>query len=130
VAFAMEHASQNIVVKIGKNYFSRILANIMLNAIDAMDGSGAIEIRTDLVKKRDAPFCRIAIKDTGRGIPEEEIEKVFVPYFTTKESGTGLGLPIVERIVSDHGGAIRFDSREGMGTVFYIDLPAGAEGEG
>jgi len=127
VSFDVEHASNDIAVKIGKNYFSRILANIMLNAIHAMDESGSIEIRTDLVKKKGAQFCRLSVKDSGRGIPEEEAEKVFTPYFTTKEAGTGLGLPIIERIINDHGGSIWFDSAQGIGTVFFIDLPADME---
>jgi signal transduction histidine kinase len=65
----------------------------------------------------------LSIRDTGKGISEAESAQVFTPYFTTKESGTGLGLPIVERIVNDHGGSIWFNSAEGMGTTFFIDIP-------
>ena len=129
VAFDMEHVDENLVMKIDKSQFSRVLTNLIINAIDAMDGSGSIEIRTELVKKRGMQFCRITVKDSGKGISQEESAHVFTPYFTTKESGTGLGLPIIERIVSDHGGSIWFNSDEGMGTVFFIDLPSG-EGEG
>jgi len=82
-----------------------------------------IEIRTDLVKKREVCYCRISIKDSGKGIGMEESQQIFTPYFTTKKSGTGLGLPIIERIVTDHGGTIWFDSAPGVGTTFYIDLP-------
>jgi signal transduction histidine kinase len=88
-----------------------------------MDGVGLIEIRTDLVKKRTSRYCRLSIRDSGKGISDEDAKLIFTPYFTTKESGTGLGLPIVERIVSEHGGAIWFDSAIGAGTTFYIDLP-------
>jgi len=130
VVFDMEHAAANLIVKIDKSRFSRILTNLVINAIDAMDGKGSIEIRTDLVKKKGMQFCRISVKDSGKGVSRQEAAQVFTPYFTTKESGTGLGLPIVERIVNDHGGSIWFNSDEGMGTVFFIDLPAGEdEGE-
>ena len=88
-----------------------------------MNRWGIIEIRTDIVKKRDVCYCRISVKDTGKGINKQEGQQVFTPYFTTKSSGTGLGLPIVERIINEHGGVIWFDSAEGIGTTFYIDLP-------
>ena len=101
----------------------RALGNLFANAIDAMDGRGEIEIAADLVKAADSRYCRLKIRDTGRGIPASLGEKVFMPYFTTKSAGTGLGLSIVERIVAEHGGAIRFESEEGAGTTFYLDLP-------
>jgi signal transduction histidine kinase len=124
VKFDISHLEKDISVKIDKHRLSQILTNLVINAIDAMNGAGSIEIRTDLVKKRDVCYCRISVKDSGKGIGKEEQRLVFTPYFTTKESGTGLGLPIVERIINDHDGAIWFDSAEGMGTTFYIDLPA------
>ncbi|MDR0301889.1 MAG: HAMP domain-containing protein [Treponema sp.] len=124
VQFDIDHVDKNIVVKIEKHRVAQILANLIINAIDAMNGTGSIEIRTDLVKKRDVLYCRLSVKDSGKGIGKQDIHLLFTPYYTTKESGTGLGLPIVERIVNDHGGAIWFDSAEGMGTTFYIDLPA------
>ena len=81
-------------------------------------------IRADLVKTAESRYCRIQVRDNGCGIPESAKSNVFSPYFTTKPGGTGLGLAIVEHIVAAHGGKIRFDSEEGAGTVFYIDLPA------
>ena len=130
VKFDIEHVQNDISVKIDKHRISQILTNLIVNAIDAMNGSGSIEIRTDLVKKREVCYCRISVKDSGKGIGEQEGQLVFTPYFTTKQSGTGLGLPIIERIVNDHGGAIWFDSAVGMGTTFYIDLLAEKNGEG
>jgi nitrogen fixation/metabolism regulation signal transduction histidine kinase len=112
-----------LAVKMEKRYLSQILTNLIINGIDAMDGAGRIEIRTDLVKKRESRYCRLSIKDTGKGISAEEGAEIFTPYFTTKESGTGLGLPIVERIVSDLGGTIWFNSAVGAGATFFIDLP-------
>jgi two-component system, NtrC family, nitrogen regulation sensor histidine kinase NtrY len=124
VQFDITHVEKGITVKIEKHRIAQILTNLIINAIDAMNGSGSIEIRTDLVKKRDVLYCRISVKDSGKGISKQDSHLLFTPYYTTKESGTGLGLPIVERIVNDHGGAIWFDSAEGTGTTFYIDLPA------
>ena len=123
VKFDIENVQTDIQIKIDKHRVLQILTNIIINAIDAMDGNGTIEIRTDLVKKREACYCRISIKDSGKGISAEERKLVFTPYFTTKASGTGLGLPIIERIVNDHNGAIWFDSAAGAGTTFFIDLP-------
>lgn len=123
VKFDIDYLERDINIKIDKNRLVQILTNLVVNAIDAMDGKGLIELRTNLVKKHDTCYCRISVKDCGKGINVKENRIVFTPYYTTKSSGTGLGLPIVERIVNDHGGAIWFDSAEGVGTTFYIDLP-------
>jgi len=123
VKFDTEYIQADVYVKIDKYRLFQIITNVIINAVDAMDGSGLMEIRTDLVKKREIGYCRISFKDSGKGISIQENQSIFNPYFTTKESGTGLGLPIVERIVSDHGGTIWFDTAEGIGTTFYIDLP-------
>ena len=123
VLFDIEHIAGDVTIKIDKNRFSHILSNLIINAVAAMDNSGFMEIRTDVVKKREVKFCRLSVRDTGKGISKEEYAQVFVPYFTTKKSGTGLGLPIVERIVNDHGGVIWFNSAEGVGTTFFVDLP-------
>jgi len=124
IQFDISNVEKGITVKVEKHRIAQILTNLIINAIDAMNGTGSIEIRTDLVKKRDVLYCRISVKDSGKGIGKQDSHLIFTPYYTTKESGTGLGLPIVERIVTDHGGAIWFDSAEGMGTTFFIDLPA------
>ncbi|MDR0455191.1 MAG: HAMP domain-containing protein [Treponema sp.] len=127
VQFNTDHIDNNVTVKIDKHRFVQLLTNLLINAIDAMDGKGLIEIRTDFVQKREMRFCRISIKDSGKGIARQSIPQVFTPYYTTKESGTGLGLPIVERIINDHGGSIWFNSAERMGTTFFVDLPVSGE---
>jgi nitrogen fixation/metabolism regulation signal transduction histidine kinase len=123
VSFVTDRVDPTIAVKAERRYLSQVLSNLLLNAIDAMDGRGRIEFSTDLVKKRDTQYCRLRIADNGKGIPEKDRPHIFTPYFTTKEKGTGLGLPIVQRIVTEHGGTIWFDSAEGVGTAFFIDLP-------
>jgi nitrogen fixation/metabolism regulation signal transduction histidine kinase len=125
VSFDTEHTQRGVLLTIGKNRLSQVLTNLVINGIDAMDGSGRIEIRTDLVKKGEGRYCRLSVRDTGKGISKEESRLIFTPYYTSKKSGTGLGLPIVERIVNDHGGTIWFDSAEGIGATFFIDLPLG-----
>jgi nitrogen fixation/metabolism regulation signal transduction histidine kinase len=126
ILFKIEHINATVAVKVDRHRLLQVLTNLIINAIDAMDRGGVIEIRTDTVRKRDSRYCRISIRDTGKGIPPEEEARVFMPYFTTKESGTGLGLPIVERIVNEHDGNIWFHSAPGMGTTFFIDLPVAA----
>jgi nitrogen fixation/metabolism regulation signal transduction histidine kinase len=123
IRFDIEHVGAGITVRIDRHRLGQVLTNLIVNAIDAMDGSGLIGIRTDLVQKRESRYCRVSFRDTGKGISDQNGPLIFTPYFTTKESGTGLGLPIVERIVNDHGGAIWFNSAEGAGTTFFIDLP-------
>jgi nitrogen fixation/metabolism regulation signal transduction histidine kinase len=123
VRFETAHVAGGVTVKIDKHRMNQVLSNLFINAIDAMEGRGLIEIRTDLVKKRETRYCRVSVRDTGKGISKQEGPLVFTPYFTTKKTGTGLGLPIVERIVNDHGGSIWFNSAEGMGATFFIDLP-------
>lgn len=123
VQFITNMGSENIYLRVDRRHISQVLANLIINSVDAMHNHGTIEIRSDLVKKQDSRYCRISIKDTGCGIPAENRALIFTPYFTTKAAGTGLGLSIVERIVLDHGGSIWFDSAIGVGTTFYIDLP-------
>jgi nitrogen fixation/metabolism regulation signal transduction histidine kinase len=123
VRFDADHVDRTAVIKIDKHRMVQVLTNLVINAIDSMDGKGLIEIRTDFIQKRETRFCRISVKDSGTGIPKQAIPNVFTPYFTSKESGTGLGLPIVERIVNDHGGSIWFNTAEGVGTTFFVDLP-------
>jgi nitrogen fixation/metabolism regulation signal transduction histidine kinase len=123
VRFILDGLPAGLTLRVDKATMKRALGNLIANSIDAMDGRGDIEIAADLVKAADSRYCRLKIRDTGHGISASLGEKVFMPYFTTKSAGTGLGLSIVERIVAEHGGAIRFESDEGAGTTFYVDLP-------
>jgi signal transduction histidine kinase len=74
----------------------------------------------------DRPHLRVSIKDTGEGIPPENMARLFEPFFTTKPKGTGLGLAITRRIILEHRGDISVESRPGQGTTFQILLPASA----
>ena len=101
----------------------RGLSNLILNAIDAMPKGGTLTLRT----RQEGDRVHIEISDTGLGLTVEERERLFTPYFTTKQPGTGLGLAIVQSIVSDHGGRITVRSKAGEGTSFCIELPRNTE---
>ncbi len=93
--------------------------NIIKNALQAMRSGGILRIRTEA----SATQVIISIIDSGHGIAPEDIGQLFEPYFTTKESGSGLGLMIVQRIVREHGGTMEVESDKGRGTTFRIKLP-------
>lgn len=121
--FELGGVEGGILLLADRSQLKRALANLIANAVDAMEGSGLVEFGAELVKTAESRYCRLLVRDEGRGMPAEILERIFAPYFTTKPAGTGLGLSIVERIVADHGGSIRAESEEGVGTSFYIDLP-------
>ena len=104
----------------------RAVQNLVLNALDAMPAGGTLTIRT---AQRDGPArcALLEVSDTGTGLTKEECERLFTPYYTTKQHGTGLGLAIVQSVVSDHGGKISVESDPGHGSTFRIELP-GARG--
>lgn len=112
------------VVTADRAQLKQVFANLFKNAIQAMPDGGTITVSSARLTMEGRSFCRIWVRDTGQGIAEAIRDMVFKPYFTTKKQGTGLGLTIVERIVFDHGGSIRFESENGAGTTFVIDLPA------
>jgi signal transduction histidine kinase len=100
----------------------RAVQNLILNALDAMPAGGTLTVQTQAA----AGGVRVRISDTGKGLTKEECERLFTPYYTTKQHGTGLGLAIVQSVVSDHGGRISVESEPERGTTFRIDLPAAA----
>jgi nitrogen fixation/metabolism regulation signal transduction histidine kinase len=125
VTVDISHISEDSVVRADPGQIKQVLANLIRNALQAMDGRGELSIRSAVVNKENRRFCRIWIKDSGQGIPENIRDRVFEPYFTSKREGAGLGLAIVERIVFDHDGSIWFETQEGVGTTFIVDLPLG-----
>jgi two-component system nitrogen regulation sensor histidine kinase NtrY len=101
----------------------RAISNLVLNAMDAMPQGGTLTLRT----RDEGDGVVIEVADTGAGLTPEECERIFTPYYTSKEHGTGLGLAIVQSVVSDHGGRIHAQSSTGRGTTFVIELPRNAE---
>jgi signal transduction histidine kinase len=104
----------------------RALANLIDNAAEALQGAlvREIQISTALVESKDA--VEIVVADTGHGITHEVKEKLFLPYFSTKQRGTGLGLAIVRRIIEDHHGHIRVEENKPLGAKFIVELPLAA----
>jgi two-component system, NtrC family, nitrogen regulation sensor histidine kinase NtrY len=108
------------VVQADAALLHRAIENLVLNAMDAMPAGGVLMLRTT----RQDDGVNLEISDTGSGLTPEECERLFTPYYTTKQHGTGLGLAIVQSVVSDHGGRISVESESGVGTSFHIHLPA------
>jgi two-component system NtrC family sensor kinase len=99
----------------------QVFVNIILNAAEAMTGGGTLTIQSTL--QGDGQSVTILFNDTGPGIPEDRRERIFDPFYTTKEHGTGLGLSISYGIVEQHGGTITVESTVGKGSTFTIQLP-------
>jgi signal transduction histidine kinase len=106
-------------IKVDPEQIGRVFTNIVTNACQSMNGKGQLDIETDT----EDSYVRVSFKDNGCGIPEENIEKIFEPLFTTKPKGIGLGLAISKRLVEQNGGKIAVASKVGKGTTFNIDLP-------
>jgi signal transduction histidine kinase len=104
----------------------RVIENLVLNAIDAMPDGGKLIFRT----AKDDKFGIFELADTGKGLTPEECERIFTPYYTTKQHGTGLGLAIAQSVVIDHHGRISVSSRKNQGTTFHVELPLAADGAG
>ena len=102
--------------------FKRVLTNLIDNAVDCMEGIGRITIRARYQERSRNVIVEVA--DEGPGIRPENRTKLFIPHFSTKASGRGLGLAIVHRIVSDHNGSIRVEDNQPHGARFVLELPA------
>jgi signal transduction histidine kinase len=112
---------------LGSDYqLEQAFVNLFLNAVDAMTPNGVLTITTEslLGADRNEPVVRLVIKDTGGGIPAENVPRLFQPFFTTKKSGTGLGLAITQGIIHEHHAVISVKSKPREGTEFTIDFPA------
>jgi nitrogen fixation/metabolism regulation signal transduction histidine kinase len=118
----LEVASNPVWIDADPELLHRALANLVLNAMDAMPDGGLITLGAQL--KGESVALRVS--DTGEGLTPEECERLFTPYYTTKEHGTGLGLAIVQSVVADHNGSISVESRTGGGATFVITLPSAA----
>ena len=128
--FAAEIEDRDIVVEqelrsdlpqleLDRDQMKQVFYNVIKNSFEAMKRRGILHIRTDL----DATHVKISFTDTGGGMSAEDLSHVFEPYYTTKSSGTGLGLLIVRRIVREHGGEMALESDEGKGLTLTIRLP-------
>ncbi len=110
-------------VDVDPNLFRLVLDNLVANACQAMGNAGVVDIKIDRGELRGEAAARIVIRDTGHGMEQVVLERALDPFFTTRPSGTGLGLPIVHRIIEAHGGELRLDSSEGEGTWVTVLVP-------
>jgi signal transduction histidine kinase len=123
IRFELQLSAQPMTLDADPELLHRALSNLVLNAMDAMPEGGTLTLSAQ--PKGETVELRVA--DTGQGMTPEECERLFTPYYTTKQHGTGLGLAIVQSVVADHGGAIAVESRTGGGTAFVITLPRASE---
>jgi two-component system, NtrC family, nitrogen regulation sensor histidine kinase NtrY len=119
IDFEMEVAREAMPMMADSELLHRALSNLVLNAMDAMPHGGKLTLSA----QRQGTNIEIRVADSGEGLTQEECERLFTPYYTTKLHGTGLGLAIVQSVVADHGGTIAVESQVGTGATFIITLP-------
>ena len=119
VIFRTSLPDSPVICRIDVKLIKQAILNLVLNAIEVMDKGGELLLKTFVFEGRAV----MEIIDTGPGIPSDRIEKIFTPYYSTKKSGSGLGLPIARRIIEDHNGTIEVESEDGKGTRFIVKLP-------
>ncbi len=119
IKFKEKYQGQNFNYQGDKDRIRIALRNIFTNSIEAIGDKGAIEVKVSEEKEG----INLEIKDNGIGMEREVLERVFEPYFSTKDSGSGLGLPIAKKVIEDHGGSIRVSSQKNKGTKILISLP-------
>jgi signal transduction histidine kinase len=119
IALVKEICHQPLVGRFNKHLLKVALAHLLRNAVEATRPGGTVLVRTAMEPK----FALLIIHDTGRGMPQDVVERVFVPFYTTKIGGTGLGMVFVRQIVDEHRGVITLESKVGRGTTVTIRLP-------
>lgn len=111
-------------VLVDRDDFQRVLINLFTNALEAMaPHGGRLNVSADFYRLEERRRVRIAVRDTGKGIPQKDQRRLFEPYFSTRTGGTGLGLALCEKIVQEHGGRMELHSEVGQGTTMVIHLP-------
>jgi signal transduction histidine kinase len=124
VRLAFEPHAEGLVAAVDAAQIEDAVLSLILNAVDAVDGDGEVVVRLKRTGV-DAPPAEalIEVADTGRGIPADQLARIFTPFFTTHPNGTGLGLPAVRRIAQAHRGRVEVASTVGHGSVFTLRLP-------
>lgn len=119
--------NSELLLRADSGHLKQVLINLVHNAVDAIDGVGTVTLRARAVRAtlggRELEAAVLEVSDTGKGITPEVEKRLFDPFFSTKETGTGLGLPIAASIVSKLGGKIEYQTRLGHGTTFGVVLP-------
>jgi len=112
-----------ITIQADPERLRRVMVNVINNAVQAMEARGGEAHRLEISTRRLADRCEIVVSDTGGGIPEEILPRIFEPLFSTKNFGVGLGVPIIRNIMEDHGGGVDYQSRAGVGTTVTLWFP-------
>jgi len=127
VEFSIQIPSHLPHFRMDPEQLQQVLLNLVLNGIQAIPEEGNVSIQSRVLSGPGTPnrpdYVEIAVADTGSGIPQEQLEKIFRPFYTTKRGGTGLGLSLCRRIISQHGGTLTAESEIGKGSRFIIRLP-------
>ena len=129
VELVREFAPNLPKVWIDREQMKQVFMNLIFNGIQAMNDGGTITISTRIftpeATEQSPSFVQVEVKDTGIGIPSENLEHIFDPFFTSKDEGSGLGLSISHQIVQEHGGYVTVESKVGKGTSFLVNIPIG-----
>lgn len=122
---------KDVIVSADRDYLSQVFTNVLMNAVQAMPTGGTLEISLGTKEKNAAHYAFVKISDSGTGIAAENLEKIFDPFYTTKDigEGTGLGLAVSHRIIEEHGGVIEAENNPQGGASFIIYLPIGKKNE-
>jgi signal transduction histidine kinase len=113
-------SSENHLVLGNKNQLKQVFMNLMINAIHAMENEPRM---LNIDTRQNGDKVETLVRDTGMGIPQEHLQRIFEPFYTTKTKGTGLGLSISYGLIKEHKGAIEVESKEAEGTCFIVQLP-------
>ncbi len=121
------HLGDPVWIRADKQQLQQALINIVQNAAESIECGGTINLRIKTgsakLEKRAMPMVVIEVADTGKGIPADAEKRIFDPFYSTKDAGTGLGLPIAARIIEKHGGFIQYQTQQNQGTTFSLMLP-------
>ncbi|MBX4148736.1 ATP-binding protein [Paenibacillus lautus] len=117
--FRLDLSDEPIQIVMDRDKIIQVLINLIRNSFQAMEHTGTVRLSL----RAEERMAVVEVEDTGKGIPDENLVKIFDPFYTTKEEGTGLGLSLCQKIVEDHGGRITVHSELGIGTTFTLRIP-------
>jgi signal transduction histidine kinase len=126
IAFERTFQAETDVLNGDVHQLEQAFVNLLLNGVEAINVSGTLAVTTELLPGEEAGprrWMRIRISDSGAGISQENMSRLYEPFFTTKQNGTGLGLAVTRRIIEEHNGTIQVESHAGKGTTFTVMLP-------
>jgi signal transduction histidine kinase len=121
--FQLNFLEPKLMVWGDRQLMSRVLTNLIINGLQSVSIDKRPQIDISAYKNEEDSFAIVEVRDNGAGVPEEIREKVFIPNFSTKVGGSGLGLALAKRGIEHGGGNIWFETEADVGTVFYVDLP-------